>query len=101
MIFLLSGGKYSLLLYVFWLDWTIEPSLLIKQRNCFFKNRGSAGLTAAKFARTFGKSVAIIEKGRTGGDCTHSGCIPSKALLKSSEVAQVRAASIRFSLIVE
>jgi len=49
---------------------------------------GSAGLTAAKFAKTFGKSVAIIEKGRTGGDCTHSGCVPSKALLKSSEVAQ-------------
>ena len=31
---------------------------------------GSAGLTAAKFASTFGKSVVIIEKDRLGGDCT-------------------------------
>ena len=31
---------------------------------------GSAGLTAAKFAARFGKSVAIVEKARLGGDCT-------------------------------
>ena len=42
---------------------------------------GSAGLTAAKFARTFDKSVAIIEKSRLGGDCTWTGCVPSKTLL--------------------
>jgi len=35
---------------------------------------GSAGLTAAKFATTFGKSVAIIEKAKLGGDCTWTGC---------------------------
>eukprot|EP00967_Tisochrysis_lutea_P115917 scaffold186161_cov34-Tisochrysis_lutea.AAC.3 len=34
---------------------------------------GSAGLTAAKFATTFGKSVAIIEKAKLGGDCTWTG----------------------------
>ena len=42
---------------------------------------GSAGLTAAKFAATFGKSVAIVEKSRMGGDCTWTGCVPSKTLL--------------------
>jgi pyruvate/2-oxoglutarate dehydrogenase complex dihydrolipoamide dehydrogenase (E3) component len=42
---------------------------------------GSAGLTAAKFAATFGKSVTIIEKARLGGDCTWTGCVPSKTLL--------------------
>lgn len=55
---------------------------------------GSAGLTAAKFARTFDKSVAIIEKERLGGDCTWTGCVPSKTLLaiaKSAHAARTAA----------
>ena len=48
---------------------------------------GSAGLTAAKFASTFGKSVVIIEKDRLGGDCTWTGCVPSKTLLAAAKVA--------------
>lgn len=48
---------------------------------------GSAGLTAAKFATTFGKSAVIIEKAKLGGDCTWTGCVPSKALLKSASIA--------------
>jgi len=48
---------------------------------------GSAGLVAAKFAKGLGKRVAIVEKDKLGGDCTHFGCVPSKALLKSAHVA--------------
>lgn len=48
---------------------------------------GSTGLTAAKFASTFGKSVAIIEKSRMGGDCTWTGCVPSKTLIASAKAA--------------
>jgi len=48
---------------------------------------GSAGLTAAKLAATFGKSVVIVEEERMGGDCTWTGCVPSKAIIKSAEVA--------------
>jgi pyruvate/2-oxoglutarate dehydrogenase complex dihydrolipoamide dehydrogenase (E3) component len=48
---------------------------------------GSAGLTAAKFSSRFGKSVAIIEKSRMGGDCTWTGCVPSKSLLASAKSA--------------
>lgn len=48
---------------------------------------GSAGLTAAKFASTFGKSVCIVESSRMGGDCTWTGCIPSKTLLAASKRA--------------
>jgi pyruvate/2-oxoglutarate dehydrogenase complex dihydrolipoamide dehydrogenase (E3) component len=55
---------------------------------------GSAGLTAAKFAATFGKTVAIIEKERLGGDCTWTGCVPSKSLIAASKAAHaVRKAS--------
>ncbi len=49
---------------------------------------GSGGLTAAKTARGFGKRVAIIEKmNRLGGECTWTGCVPSKALIRSAEIA--------------
>ena len=34
---------------------------------------GSAGLTAAKVAATFGKSSVIVEQARMGGDCTWTG----------------------------
>ena len=41
---------------------------------------GSAGLTAAKFAATFNKSVALIESSKLGGDCTWTGCVVSHSL---------------------
>lgn len=47
---------------------------------------GAAGLTAAKTAAKLGARVALIEAAKTGGDCTHSGCIPSKALLHEAEL---------------
>jgi len=46
---------------------------------------GSAGLTAARFARQLELTVAIVEKGRLGGDCTWSGCVPSKTLLRAAK----------------
>jgi len=48
---------------------------------------GSAGLVAAKFATGLGKKTAIVEAKKLGGDCTHFGCIPSKTLLKSANIA--------------
>ncbi|KAL3806521.1 hypothetical protein ACHAXA_002563 [Cyclostephanos tholiformis] len=48
---------------------------------------GSSGLTAAKFARTFGKTVCLVECSRIGGDCTWTGCVPSKTLLHAAKRA--------------
>jgi pyruvate/2-oxoglutarate dehydrogenase complex dihydrolipoamide dehydrogenase (E3) component len=48
---------------------------------------GSAGLTACKLANGLGKKTALIEKRKIGGDCTWFGCIPSKTLIKSANVA--------------
>lgn len=42
---------------------------------------GSGGLTAAVGAAKIGKTVLLIEREHMGGECTNSGCIPSKALL--------------------
>lgn len=47
---------------------------------------GAAGLVAATGGAALGAKVALIEKNRLGGDCTWYGCIPSKAILKSSQV---------------
>lgn len=46
---------------------------------------GAAGLTAAFTALGFGKRVLVVEKDRPGGECTWSGCVPSKALINQAK----------------
>ncbi len=48
---------------------------------------GSGGLTVAVSLARLGKSVLLIEKDKPGGECTHNGCIPSKALLYAAKQA--------------
>ncbi len=56
--------------------------------DCIVIGGGGAGLTAAKFARGVGKKVALLEKqDRLGGECTWTGCIPSKTLIHTAHVA--------------
>lgn len=50
---------------------------------------GSAGYAVALRAVQLGKTVAIVEKDKLGGTCLHKGCIPTKAMLHSAEVADV------------
>ncbi len=55
---------------------------------------GAAGLTTSGIAASFGAKTLMIERHRLGGDCTWTGCVPSKTLLKSARVAhQMRHAS--------
>jgi pyruvate/2-oxoglutarate dehydrogenase complex dihydrolipoamide dehydrogenase (E3) component len=50
---------------------------------------GSGGLTAALTAAGFGKKVLLIDKSKPGGECTWSGCIPSKALIHQAKQAHL------------
>jgi len=45
---------------------------------------GSAGLVAALTANRAGRKVALLEKHKVGGECTHSGCVPSKTFINSA-----------------
>lgn len=45
---------------------------------------GTAGLVSAVGAAGLGARVALVERGLLGGDCLNSGCVPSKALLRSA-----------------
>ena len=61
---------------------------------------GSAGLTAARFAARLGRKVALVEADRVGGDCTWTGCVPSKALIRAARAChQIREAR-RFGITV-
>lgn len=48
---------------------------------------GAAGLTAAGMGANFGAKTLMVETKKLGGDCTWTGCVPSKTLLHASKVA--------------
>jgi dihydrolipoamide dehydrogenase len=59
---------------------------------------GSGGYAAALRASELGFSVALVEKDKLGGTCLHVGCIPTKALLHSAEVADVARESAKYGV---
>lgn len=55
---------------------------------------GTAGLVTAHAAAGLGARVALVERGRLGGDCLNTGCVPSKSLLRSARaVSGIRQAA--------
>ncbi|MEY2694639.1 MAG: hypothetical protein RL142_987 [Actinomycetota bacterium] len=62
---------------------------------------GSGGYAAALRSAQLGKSVALIEKDKLGGTCLHRGCIPTKALLHSAEVADVTKEAAQFGVVAQ
>jgi len=47
---------------------------------------GAAGLVSAYIASAVNAKVALIEKHKMGGDCLNTGCVPSKALIRSAKM---------------
>lgn len=47
---------------------------------------GSAGLVSSYIAAAVKAKVALIEKHKMGGDCLNTGCVPSKALIRSAKM---------------
>ncbi|TQC43685.1 dihydrolipoyl dehydrogenase [Rhodococcus sp. WS4] len=59
---------------------------------------GSGGYACAFRAAQLGLSVTLIEADKVGGTCLHRGCIPTKALLHSAEVADTARTSAAFGV---
>lgn len=62
---------------------------------------GSAGLVTAYISAAVKSKVALIEKHKMGGDCLNTGCVPSKALIKSAKIAHAIKKSNEFGVSVE
>ena len=62
-------------------------------RNLIVIGAGSGGLVSAYIAAAVKAKVTLIEKNKMGGDCLNTGCVPSKALLRSAKfISQVKRA---------
>ena len=59
---------------------------------------GSGGMIGAEFAATIGVRTAVVERGRIGGDCLWTGCVPSKSLLASAKAAHVMRTADKYGL---
>ncbi len=62
-------------------------------RNLIVIGAGAGGLVSAYIGAALKAKVTLIEKGEMGGDCLNTGCVPSKALLRTAErLADIRRA---------
>src|SRR5262249_34824319 len=60
---------------------------------------GAGGLSVAAAAAQLGVSVALVERGKMGGDCLNYGCVPSKALIASARRAHLMRTAERFGIV--
>ena len=67
-------------------------------RNLIVIGAGSAGLVSAYIAAMVKAKVTLIEAHEMGGDCLNTGCVPSKALIKSARVAHAVQDAARFGV---
>lgn len=68
------------------------------ERNLVVIGGGSAGLVTAYIAAAVKARVTLIEKHRMGGDCLNTGCVPSKALIRSAKFLSQLARAKEFGI---
>jgi len=56
---------------------------------------GASGMAAARTAARMRRSVALVQDGRIGGDCTFTGCVPSKTLIEAAAAGAAFDAAMR------
>ncbi len=56
---------------------------------------GAGGMAAARTAARLGRRVALVQDGEVGGDCTFTGCVPSKTLIEAAHQGLPFAAAIQ------
>ena len=88
------GAIKSRKVYARWVD--KRPSSY--DYNMVVIGAGSAGLVSAYIAAATKAKVALIEKHRMGGDCLNTGCVPSKALIRSAKLLSHIARSKEFGV---
>lgn len=67
-------------------------------RNLVAIGGGAAGLVTSYIGATVGAKVTLIEKNKMGGDCLNTGCVPSKALIRSARIMNYLKRSPEFGL---
>ena len=67
-------------------------------RNLIVIGAGSAGLVSSYIAAATNAKVTLIEKHLMGGDCLNTGCVPSKALLRSAKLVHQARHSERYGI---
>ncbi len=67
-------------------------------RNLIVIGGGSAGLVTAYIAAAVKAKVTLIEKHKLGGDCLNTGCVPSKALIRSAKLISHMRRSAEFGI---
>ncbi len=72
-----------------------------KEYDLLIVGGGPGGMTGAIAGNNLGATVALVEKEHLGGECLSFGCIPSKALLRASRVAQEIRGAKEFGLEVD
>ncbi|MFL0670004.1 MAG: FAD-dependent oxidoreductase [Erythrobacter sp.] len=67
-------------------------------RNLVVIGAGAGGLVSAYIAATVKAKVTLVEANAMGGDCLNTGCVPSKALIKSAKVAEQMRRADRYGI---
>ena len=67
-------------------------------RNLVVIGAGSAGLVTSYIAAAIKAKVTLVEKHKMGGDCLNTGCVPSKALIRSAKLLSHMARSKEFGI---
>ncbi len=91
-------GSFVLLGFFPWIAKTVVAIIQRRRRLAGFKKparfdnnlivigAGSGGLVASYIAAMVKAKVTLIEKHKMGGDCLNTGCVPSKAIIRSSRI---------------